>query len=100
MRDTGRGIPEEELHYIFDAFRQVGENATRDTGGVGLGLSIANQLADALGGTISVESRVGWGSKFRLEIPARLRLSDDGVVAAATATTTFDAAAVRRVAAR
>ncbi|MBI3768730.1 MAG: HAMP domain-containing histidine kinase [Deltaproteobacteria bacterium] len=103
VRDTGRGISEEELRYIFDAFRQVGESATRGTGGVGLGLSIAKQLADALGGTISVESRVGEGSTFRLKIPSRLRLdggSDGEVPADATGASPFDDRAMPKVAAR
>jgi signal transduction histidine kinase len=67
--DTGPGIRPEDLHRIFDAFQQIGHATTRHTGGVGLGLSIVKQLVDALGGTVSVTSRLGEGSKFRVEIP-------------------------------
>jgi len=70
--DTGPGIPSGDLHRIFDAFQQIGQASTRHTGGVGLGLSIVKQLADALGGTVTVASRVGEGSKFRVDIPRAL----------------------------
>jgi signal transduction histidine kinase len=71
--DTGPGIAPDELRYVFDAFRQVGQSSTRRTAGVGLGLSIVRQLVNALGGTVSVASRLGEGSTFRIEIPSRLR---------------------------
>jgi signal transduction histidine kinase len=72
VSDTGPGIRPEELRYIFDPFHQVGESSTRRTGGVGLGLSIVKQLVEALGGTVSVSSRLGEGSTFRVELPCRL----------------------------
>jgi signal transduction histidine kinase len=72
VSDTGPGIRPEDLRYIFDPFHQVGESSTRRTGGVGLGLSIVKQLAEALGGSVSVSSRVGEGSTFRVELPCRL----------------------------
>jgi two-component system sensor histidine kinase BarA len=67
VRDTGCGIAPDDLAHVFDEFRQVG--STRGTGGVGLGLSIAKRLVEVLGGRISVESCVGSGSTFHLEIP-------------------------------
>jgi signal transduction histidine kinase len=71
--DPGAGIRPEDTERIFDAFHQTGESSTRPTGGVGLGLSIVKQLAEALGGSVSVSSRIGEGSTFRVEIPCRLR---------------------------
>jgi len=72
VRDTGPGIPAEEMPYVFDGFRQAGESSTRSTQGLGLGLSIAKRLVDALGGTIAVRSVAGTGSVFRVELPLRL----------------------------
>lgn len=76
ITDTGPGIAPEELPHIFEAFHQAGEVNTRGTSGVGLGLSIAKQLVEALCGTIGVSSQVGTGSSFRLEIPCRLSVAD------------------------
>jgi signal transduction histidine kinase len=70
VRDTGKGIPEDELPTIFDEYRQVkgDENAVQK--GTGLGLSITKKFAELLGGTIAVESKVGKGSIFTVRIPA------------------------------
>jgi signal transduction histidine kinase len=69
VADTGVGIPPEEIPHVFEEFRQVGESATRRTGGVGLGLSIVKGLVGVLGGRIGVRSVVGLGSTFRVELP-------------------------------
>jgi signal transduction histidine kinase len=63
------GIAEAELAQIFEPFRQVEGSLTRRAGGTGLGLSVARNLADLLGGTLSVKSRVGTGSTFTLRLP-------------------------------
>ena len=68
VADTGSGIPPEDLPHIFDEFRQVeGQEGTQQEG-TGLGLSIAKKSMELLGGTISVESEMGKGTKFTLRI--------------------------------
>lgn len=70
VRDTGRGIPEDELARIFDPFVQVDRHLTPSSQqGVGLGLSISRDLAVGMGGRLEAESRVGEGSAFTLTLP-------------------------------
>lgn len=69
VSDTGRGIPEEELPYIFESFRQVGPPSAHGQGGVGLGLAIVKRLLDLLGGRIEVKSALNEGSTFRVFLP-------------------------------
>jgi signal transduction histidine kinase/CheY-like chemotaxis protein/HPt (histidine-containing phosphotransfer) domain-containing protein len=68
VRDTGIGIPKDAIEGIFDAFRQVDDGPNRRFEGTGLGLSIVHQLVKAMGGNIEVESEVGRGSLFRVEL--------------------------------
>jgi two-component system cell cycle sensor histidine kinase PleC len=69
VSDSGIGIPDDALEFIFEPFRQVDASNTRRHGGVGLGLHIVQRLAESLGGSISVTSEVGRGSIFRLWLP-------------------------------
>ncbi len=68
VADTGVGIPESALSRIFDPFSQADNSVTRKFGGTGLGLSISKQLAEALGGGISVRSVVDEGTVFSILI--------------------------------
>jgi signal transduction histidine kinase len=71
VEDTGIGIPPEAHRLVFDEFRQVDGTMTREHGGAGLGLALAQRLARLVQGDISVASAPGTGSAFRLEVPLR-----------------------------
>ena len=76
VTDTGLGIAPDELGRIFDEFHRAEETTARVRRGTGLGLAISRRLARALGGDVSVESRLGTGSTFTLDLPAA-RVDDD-----------------------
>gem|GEM_PF-2376465 len=69
VEDSGIGISEEKLPYIFDRFTQADGSLTRRHGGTGIGLTIAKRLADLMGGKLTVQSRLGVGSTFQLSLP-------------------------------
>jgi signal transduction histidine kinase len=71
VRDTGPGIAQEHQQRIFEEFQQVDESSTRQKGGTGLGLTISKRIVEMHGGTISVNSVLGSGSTFTVEIPIR-----------------------------
>jgi signal transduction histidine kinase len=70
VRDTGEGIPQEDLPFVFERFYRVDPSRQRATGGVGLGLAIARQLVESHGGRIRVESQPGEGTTFAFTLPA------------------------------
>ena len=72
VADEGPGIGAEHLPHIFDRFYRVDRARSRATGGAGLGLAIVKHIAQAHGGTVSVESAVGRGTTFRVRLPIRL----------------------------
>ncbi len=74
VADTGRGIPPEAQAYIFEPFRQVDGSVTRLTRGVGLGLSIVQQLVSLMNGHIHLKSEVGRGSTFTVVLPLHAEL--------------------------
>lgn len=68
FRDTGMGIPSRDLPRIFERFYRVDKARSRATGGTGLGLAIVKHAMDQMGGSISVESRLGEGSVFTVSL--------------------------------
>lgn len=64
VKDTGIGIPAENVNQIFESFTQASEDTTRKFGGTGLGLSITKRLLDIMNSSIKVESKLGYGSTF------------------------------------
>jgi signal transduction histidine kinase len=75
VSDNGPGIPLEKLDAIFDPFVQLADGLTNARGGVGLGLAISRDLARAMSGELTVDSTVGVGSRFTLELPRARRPS-------------------------
>src|SRR5262249_2730471 len=69
VRDTGIGIPEASQAHVFDRFYRVDKARSRELGGAGLGLSIADWIVKAHGGKIAVQSSPGKGSTFTVELP-------------------------------
>jgi heavy metal sensor kinase len=71
VRDTGEGIPEEDLPHIFDRFYRADKARSRATGGTGLGLSIVRQAVTRHGGTIEVRSKQGRGTTFEIRLAVK-----------------------------
>jgi two-component system phosphate regulon sensor histidine kinase PhoR len=69
VADTGIGIPREDLPRVFERFYRVDKARSRELGGTGLGLSIVKHLVQSIGGQVNVESRVGDGSRFTVQLP-------------------------------
>ena len=70
VEDTGEGIPSQHLERLFERFYRVDRARSREMGGTGLGLAIVKHLALAHGGEVTVESKLGKGSTFTIELPS------------------------------
>jgi CheY-like chemotaxis protein/anti-sigma regulatory factor (Ser/Thr protein kinase) len=69
VADQGHGIPKDKLEKVFEPFTQLANPMTRDQGGAGLGLTISRGIVNGLGGRIWVESELGAGSRFHVQLP-------------------------------
>ncbi len=69
VKDTGIGMAQEDIKYIFNVFRQLDDSLTRSAGGTGLGLPITKKLVELHGGVVTVDSKQGEGSTFSFTIP-------------------------------
>lgn len=72
VKDSGIGISEKDMPYIFERFYRADKSRTRASGGMGIGLAITKAIVEAHSGNISVESTEGAGSDFKITIPVRL----------------------------
>ena len=72
VADTGVGIPGEDLSRIFERFWQVDSSSTRKFQGAGIGLALVRGLVESMRGKIEVESSIGIGTRFRVELPAEV----------------------------
>ncbi len=79
VKDTGIGMTQEELHFVFDRFRQGDETNKRQYGGTGLGLSISKEFVELLGGKIFVESEKGKGSTFYFTLPYNNKIEESPI---------------------
>jgi PAS domain S-box-containing protein len=85
VKDSGAGIPPEQLSRLFEKFEQADASTTRRYGGTGLGLAICRELASLMGGSISAHSVVGEGATFTVVLPLpRLRDADEAAAPAVT----------------
>jgi signal transduction histidine kinase/DNA-binding NarL/FixJ family response regulator len=95
VRDTGIGIKAEDVSKLFSAYNQVDSKSNRHIEGTGLGLSISRNLAEMMGGSISVESEYGAGSSFTVRLPQGIAASGPLGKDTARALETFQFAVVR-----
>jgi signal transduction histidine kinase len=76
--DEGMGIAQDQLTKIFDRFYQVDGSSKRHLGGTGLGLAIVKETVEAHGGTVTVDSQLGAGSRFSIRLPIAPKHKVDG----------------------
>ena len=81
VKDTGIGIPAEQLPHVFDRFFQVYDGSKREHGGTGIGLALTKELVELHQGKIEVKSEVGKGAEFIVYLPAgKAHLSEAEIV--------------------
>ena len=78
VADDGRGIPASDIPRIFERFYRADPSRSRRTGGAGLGLAIVKCVVECHGGRVTVESELGKGSSFVVELPSSERLYEAG----------------------
>ena len=81
VADRGTGIPADKLDHVFEEFAQASSTITRDYGGTGLGLPLTRRICRLLGGDVVLESELGVGSTFTIELPAETPDADSGEMA-------------------
>ncbi|CEK12050.1 ATP-binding protein [Legionella hackeliae] len=77
VSDSGPGIPKEQIPYIFDRFHQVDSSSTRAYEGTGIGLTVVKQFVEMMQGSISVDSEIGKGTTFIINLPVQLANRSD-----------------------
>jgi signal transduction histidine kinase/DNA-binding response OmpR family regulator/ligand-binding sensor domain-containing protein len=83
IRDSGKGIPQDQVTKIFDRFFQISSSENREEAGTGIGLALTKELVDLFRGEIQVESKIGQGSTFTVILPvSKEQFEDDEIVAA------------------
>ncbi len=69
VKDTGKGIPEEQISYVFDRFQQIEDSTSKVNEGTGIGLTLVKELVKVMNGTIDLKSKIGVGTEFTVILP-------------------------------
>jgi len=77
IKNTGIGITEEDLPFIFERFYRADNSRTRETGGTGIGLALVQQITTLHHGTITVQSKVGQETEFIVQLPKEIKVAED-----------------------